>query len=370
MKSGAVIILLVMGLLAFLFLWLFKLGFENVWRGYSSSSWPVTEGLVVSADPSSSGSNINNRPTTAIHRLTLGIRYHVGGRAYSTEQISWGQTLGTSDPSDAALLGLRYRTGQTVQVRYDPDNPAEAVLIPGLHASAFLLPASALALLALVAPGVAFGWSSLSADAVESGAESSGLMMWSIRLVLLVFLIFGSGLLVAGFRDVSYAIKSHAWPTTSGEWVQRQREDFDGPAPPGHVPAPEARIGVEYVYRYAVKGTQRFNNMRSFGQGPAGGSRSDEEIAAHFPRGRSLQVYYDPTDPDQSTLVPGISPRVWILPGIGMVLLLIGTLVFARWNKSSRKHSGAASVPQPGTRGGTAKTSPPRSGKRRGKTGR
>lgn len=368
MKFGGILILAVMGLLAFSFLWLLKGGVDNLRRGYSSTAWPAVDGVIASAAASVTGANINNRPTTSIHRTTLDIRYNVGAKAYTTEQVTWGQTLGTSDRTDAALLGLRYRVGQTVRLHYNPEKPSEAVVIPGLHATAFLLPGVALALLALVVPGIALGWSSLSGqDSQPHGADSA--MVKSVRLVLVVFLIFGAALLVVGFRDLSLALKSESWPSTEGTWVKRITDDSDGPpaAAPKPLP-PEARSGVEYIYRYSVNGIERYNNVREFGQGPTGGTAADEEIAARFPRDNPLKVYYDPADSDQSVLAPGITLRLWIIPGIGLVLFLIGTAALVGWNRAApKKVTGTASARLTVDERPSGNRSPHRSGKKRRK---
>ena len=129
-----------------------------LYHGWLSTSWPTAPGQVVSAavqhsrgraDPSRVGTPTASAAVTYV--------YDVGGESYEGATISYGAFYSSTIGDDTATYLLRYRPGALVNVHYDPANPAEAVLEPGLTGSMFVLLAIGilLATIGLVLPAAA-----------------------------------------------------------------------------------------------------------------------------------------------------------------------------------------------------------------------
>lgn len=98
-------------------------------KAKQSSSWPTTEGeiahsaVLFQTDTSNTGS-------ASTYKADIVYRYKVHGRSYSSSKIAF-LDLATSSTNRAQNLVDRYPDNSTVQVYYNPANPAESVLEPG-----------------------------------------------------------------------------------------------------------------------------------------------------------------------------------------------------------------------------------------------
>ena len=140
----------------------------------------------------------------------------------------------------------------------------------------------------------------------------------------------GAGLVYAGAL-LTYAWRARSWPSVEGEIAATRlvrRETIDGDT--GHTTERDYR----YVsYRYSVAGQPYRNDRVVFG--PAIVPRSilpgvDPEphapeaaarLAAEFPRGRRIRVYYNPRDPADSVLYPAVGVFVWLIAFVSLVFL-------------------------------------------------
>jgi hypothetical protein len=141
-----------------------------VWEGVAtalmareSRGWPVTEGLVTSADSHVDGS----KPPLTLSRdygpwrrwqhqhitynTAVTVRDVVADSTYTTCTHTtcthtFGQTLGSGDGSEAELVRRRYPVGARVPVRYASMDPSLAVLEPGFSAEALGLPLAGFAI--------------------------------------------------------------------------------------------------------------------------------------------------------------------------------------------------------------------------------
>jgi len=90
----------------------------------SASSWPVTEGNITSSEVVDWGA-VNHHD----YRPQISYQFQVGGRYYSSSQISSGAIYYSGDGSkEATEIVNRYPVGSQVQVHYNPNNPSNAVL--------------------------------------------------------------------------------------------------------------------------------------------------------------------------------------------------------------------------------------------------
>ena len=95
-------------------------------QALASPSWPTVEGAETS-------SKVHRRPGK--RRLRLSYEYEVRGQTFESHKIAF---LGRVFSGPASERRKRYPSGAKVTVYYNPDNPAVAVLEPGVRVVGFL----------------------------------------------------------------------------------------------------------------------------------------------------------------------------------------------------------------------------------------
>jgi hypothetical protein len=122
---------------------------------------------------------------------------------------------------------------------------------------------------------------------------------------------------------------SATWPTAAGV-VTSSEVDHSTDAEGGDSYSPEVD------YQYQVDGQTITNNQIKFGENSYSSRRKAEEIAANYPLGQQVTVYYEPERPTNAVLEPGVSAGSYIVISIGALFLLISliipplTLIFGR----------------------------------------
>ncbi|MBI4409487.1 MAG: DUF3592 domain-containing protein [Gemmatimonadetes bacterium] len=99
---------------------------QLVWwsRARASRSWPRAEGVILRAE-----AKRRRGFGSAAYRVRIEYRYTVGNTIYRSTRIRFGLLRAHADRAQALLA--RYDQGAHVTVRYDPHEPARAVLEPG-----------------------------------------------------------------------------------------------------------------------------------------------------------------------------------------------------------------------------------------------
>jgi len=351
---------LIIGLVAFCGLYVFWKGARNVQLALASVRWPKTPGVVVESNTTRDFTPaLRNQPGTAsatFYTKTV-IKYAVDGKEYATDVLHFGQTLGSGDKSEAALMRLRYPVGKEVTVSYDPRKPWLGVMKPGLHNEAFWLPGAGLAillpaaLLLIMGPAMLRGLKQDQQDsqdfanavqrAMENGGRqdvpmppmpgSGGDVVLPVAAAVFGAIFFGLGVLAltAGAQRYWRGAVSERWPTAPGVIVfagsgrgETGEDAVNDTTDSGYY----ARI----VYEYEVAGVKHVNNLRRFAQVEGGSAEEAKQVAARYGKGSHVKVSYFPTDPDIAVLEPGNTNAAYWIPGIGVVLVLFGLAVF-RW---------------------------------------
>ena len=348
---------LVVGLVVAFGLYLFLKGARNVQLALASTEWPKTSGMVMGSETTRNVDKGTRRTAASVTFSTKTmIRYLVNKQEYTTSVLHFGQTLGSSDKSEAALQRLRYPEGKEVPVSYNPGNPSIAVMKPGLHAEAFWLPGAGLAfflpaaLLLIMVPSVVRGIvadDKAFNDSVDRAIEaarrgevpsdrdfSSPPRDAADKAMGVVAAVFGAvacglGLLAltAGLQRAWHGAASTHWPTAKGVVIFARKGGGEGG---GDAPddTTDTAYYARFVYQYEVAGARHFNNVRRFSQVEGGSAEEAARIESRYRKGAGVKVSYFPTDPDVSVLEPGnISAALW-LPGIGVVLILFSLAVF------------------------------------------
>lgn len=106
----------------------------GVWmmiKSLRSEHWPVTDGVMLSAEIKSHSGEHGNT-----YSAEVTYDYHVGGVGYTGEKISIGQM--SSSTSYAQGILSRYPVGKKVFVHYSPADSSEAVLETGIHGGTWI----------------------------------------------------------------------------------------------------------------------------------------------------------------------------------------------------------------------------------------
>jgi Protein of unknown function (DUF3592) len=324
--------MLIVGLVAFFGLYVFLKGARRVQLAIASAKWPIVPGKVVSSETTRDVSTYRRSASVTFNTETV-ISYNVNGQDYVTDTLRIGQALGSGDKLDAVLQRLRYPAGKDVTVAYDPANPVNAVMKPGLHAEAFWLPGAGLAFLLPAAlclyllPGMfrSTNYDEAFAQSVEMAIQqrrpdlvpppprqsTDKTMPIAAATFGAVFACLGILALTAGLQRAWQGSASQSWPRVPGVVIQTGLDEENDTT--------DAAYKARLIYKYDVKGTTHFNNVRSFAQ---------VESGPHYKTGDHVKVSYLPADPDMAVIEPGNSGDTLWLPGIGLVLLLLSMVAF------------------------------------------
>lgn len=145
------------------------------------------------------------------------------------------------------------------------------------------------------------------------------------RLLGIAIFLFGILALGYGVQLVRQAQASMDWPTAEGVIILSKttsRHRLRG----GRLTEADIR------YAFTVDGHEWRGHTVRFGQTFAGGfsgRRAAQQRVQRYPRGRSVAVHYDPADPNQSVLEPGLHWKAWVPCGMGLLFTVIGGMLFA-----------------------------------------
>ena len=94
-------------------------------QGERSRNWPTAPGIITESSLQRNYS-LNGRPKRS-QSVRITYRYPVNGTFYTNDVISYGKDFFDNEYTQVRV----YAQGSRVEVRYDPGNPARAVLEPG-----------------------------------------------------------------------------------------------------------------------------------------------------------------------------------------------------------------------------------------------
>jgi hypothetical protein len=103
---------------------LFACAFRNLAKDLASRTWPTVEGKVHSAR--------HGHSYRGIVRLRLAYEYSVHGQRYVGSRYSFGWTAGLAGGAKVHTFVTAHPRGSTLKVHYNPRNPAQALIAPGL----------------------------------------------------------------------------------------------------------------------------------------------------------------------------------------------------------------------------------------------
>jgi hypothetical protein len=297
--AGPIITTAVLSLIASPLLWF---GGRNLWNASASIRWPVAEGKIRTSEIREflSGTS-GDRNRTRNYTPSILFEYTVGGQQYSGRTVYRGQAAGDADATEAEVLHARYPEGATVEVHYEPRNPANSLLEPGIESDVFWLPGLGLAfLLPCVIYWVTFWmWGPLFEWPFMPG-----------ELLAVGLCVAGLAMLVSGTQNLKLGWESKVWPTVSGVVVSS--------------PFESENRSPSLIYEYEVAGRKYRGGLLQFGGLSLSNYAKDEAFVRRYAVGNAVPVAYRPAAPSISVLEPGVHSDAWWIPSIGMFLLLAG----------------------------------------------
>ena len=139
-------------------------------RADRSGSWNQTTAQVVKSQVESHQSYSSSSHThTTMYDPVIVYEYVVAGQRYQNDRINFGGGLSTSWPGPSQEVVGRYQVGNTVNVYFDPANPAESVLErrAGGSSNIYLLVAGLIVVILLCVGVTTLGGMSLMGNVVH-----------------------------------------------------------------------------------------------------------------------------------------------------------------------------------------------------------
>ena len=158
--------------------------------------------------------------------------------------------------------------------------------------------------------------------------------LWAfIHFICAVFGAVGLALLVAGLSDAWRAARTRRWPTASGTVVSSEelqhRRELPAEAGGGSRIHYEARVH----YEYSVGRVHIGSTVLRLGPTETSSEAGVQSTLARYLPGQKVQVAYNPQDPTDSVLEPGLRPLDFSRSLVGVILLVVAFAIelIARW---------------------------------------
>lgn len=138
-------------------------------------------------------------------------------------------------------------------------------------------------------------------------------MFNAYAVILVLFIVAGLATAIWGALVILRARRTLAWPEVIGVIEQSDLTAADDDLLPD----------IRYAYRV---NDQAYRATLQFPGGTSPSRELTEQYVARYPVGRSVEVYYDPADPQHSTLEPGPAQGDWLICFIGASMVLLGII--------------------------------------------
>ncbi len=139
-------------------------------------------------------------------------------------------------------------------------------------------------------------------------------------MMFALFMAIGAALTIWGVFIVQNARASANWPGTPGQITESAIDvTTDAESDPSYSP--------QVAYTYQVNGTFYEGYRIKFGENTYSSEREALEILGMYPVGQTVMVYYDPADPDNTVLEPGVSGGSYIVLSVGVIFVVVSLAI-------------------------------------------
>jgi hypothetical protein len=139
------------------------------------------------------------------------------------------------------------------------------------------------------------------------------------RLFPWPFILAGGAAFYFGASSVHRSMESESWPAAEGR-IQNSSVQY-------HRSNKSGTYHAEVFYSFTVDGQSHSGNTVAFGDYGSSNPSHAQQIVNRYPKGKVVSVRYLPTDHDVCVLEPGFHTQALLLPGVGSVFLIAGTLM-------------------------------------------
>ena len=187
---------------------------------------------------------------------------------------------------------------------------------------------------------------------MDTQPTAKGMPLVIARIFPWPFVIAGVVLLVFGVRGWMRGSESYDWPKTTGEVISAKVERHSGKSKRtsgrrgrGRRSRSGPTFHAAIQYSYMVDSKSYTGERVGYGDYGSGDSREAQAIVNRYPVGREVVVYTMPSNPSECLLEPGVTGMVFLLPGIGLVVFLVGALLLVFLPRALRRSARAGSEP-------------------------
>ncbi len=149
-------------------------------------------------------------------------------------------------------------------------------------------------------------------------------------VIAVIFLLIGLAIFLWGYSIVNTSIASTKWPSVTGaitnSWVN--------PTTSCGRYGCHSDFNAEVNYQYTVNGTQYTGSRVSLLGYSSPTDEGAVEYLAAYPVGGQVKVYYDPSGPGSSLLITGFQEVYLLLPGFGLLFMIIAIYIFVKSNSN------------------------------------
>ncbi len=138
-----------------------------------------------------------------------------------------------------------------------------------------------------------------------------------------LFMIAGGALCLWGLREAFQAQRSGSWSSVEGTVVSSKLTSQSS----GTGKSRGTTYKAEVKYHYQVDGAAYENDVLRIGQISMGWKSEAREDVRQHPPGPET-VYYDPAEPADSVLEPGLYWSVGLKPVVGLLFVAVGSVMF------------------------------------------
>lgn len=262
-------------------------------QGVLSLSWPKVDGVITHSREMAGYRAIG---------VDIGYRYATGGETYTGDRFRFQFVLTACKmwSRDVRSILGRYRVGEPVRIAINPGKPADSVLEPGPDFESMIPFVLGLFLLLL---GLAD---------VRKEEPVHGMPPWPVparpryRLAK-VLALTGVALFLLGAFYLYQGISSIQWPSVEGRILYSHARGGS---------RPETLLWYEYYVRnrrYLASSYRNGGNGTPF-------LEFAEAAAKRYPVGRAVPVYYNPRNPQDALLEPGLWWGNFVAPALALLL--------------------------------------------------
>ena len=153
--------------------------------------------------------------------------------------------------------------------------------------------------------------------------------VWWVVFFISVILVTGLVLILNRYKDVSEGIASREWPATTGKVVSQEIQSYKIYSDDGGTTLYRVVINYEFhVYGYLYRGTR----LR-IGKGGYEDQSDASDALERLIDGSQCKVFYNPSDPNNCTLIKGARVQLFFAPAGGLMLILFG--LWLTWRSRS-----------------------------------